>query len=171
MKVSYEHNHEGQAIKHEPDAIIYTTFEWLYPDLVDDAEIGGEPVGQGLGRLSVVLAPAGPVGGALVDAFLRLEGVLDGLVGEVVGAGGAEAVQDAVDGGVGGEDGAAEVGVDPELRLGGVAAGPGGGGGGGRRHLDGGREGGRLRAQPLAELLAEVVLRHCVRTYRENEMG
>uniref|UniRef100_A0A0E0CU59 Uncharacterized protein n=1 Tax=Oryza meridionalis TaxID=40149 RepID=A0A0E0CU59_9ORYZ len=90
-------------------------------DLIDDAHITVEPVRQGLWCVGIVVAAAGPVGGAVLDPIVWYERVLDGLVGEVVGAGGADALQDAVHGGAVGDEGAAEVGVDPVVPLEGLA--------------------------------------------------
>ena len=141
-------------------------FEWLQLDLLDEAEIGLEAIYEALGHGGVPLAAAGPVGGPVgLEVVDGLEGVLDGLVGEVVGAGGADAVDDAVPGLVGREEAVAEVRVHPvELLV--LGARPGGGvlvpacrgsGAGGGGDVDLG-EGGDLRAGPQALQLAELVV-------------
>ena len=140
-------------------------FEWLQLDLLDEAEIGLEAIYEALGGGGVPLATAGPVGGPVgLEAVDRLEGVLDGLVGEVVGAGGADAVDDAVPGLVGREEAVAEVHVHPVVPMELVVSARGGvlipacqGSGGGGGDVDLG-EGGELRAGPQALQLAELVV-------------
>jgi hypothetical protein len=144
------------------------TFERLYPYLINDTQIRVEPVCQALRLVGVVRAAAGPVGREVVHPVLRLERVLHALGGEIVGAGGADAVQDAVRGGLlGGDEGAAEVGVYPVVLLAapllGVLAGLGGARGGRRRSgdLDRAGEVGDLGAYPHAQALAEFVVDYC----------
>lgn len=146
--------------------ILSCTFEWLQLDLIDDAHITVEPVRQGLWCVGIVVAAAGPVGGAVLDPIVWYERVLDGLVGEVVGAGGADALQDAVHGGAVGDEGAAEVGVDPVVPLEGLALDAMAGFGVRRlrrrsAHLLRAGEIGDLRAYPQAYALAEFVLNNC----------
>lgn len=146
--------------------ILTCTFEWLQLDLIDDAHITVEPVRQGLWCVGIVVAAAGPVGGAVLDPIVWYERVLDGLVGEVVGAGGADALQDAVHGGAVGDEGAAEVGVDPVVPLEGLALDAMAGLGVRRlrrrsAHLLRAGEIGDLRAYPQAYALAEFVLNNC----------
>jgi hypothetical protein len=150
------------------------TFERLYPYLINDTQIRVEPVGQALRVVGVVRAAAGPVGRAVVHPVLRLERVLHALGGEIVGAGGADAVQDAGRGGLlGGDEGAAEVGVYPVVLLAApllcVLAGLGGARGGRRRSgdLDRAGEVGDLGAYPHAQALAEFVADYC----RHNTSG
>ena len=151
------------------------TFVRAHPDLINQAEIRGEPVGQALGGVGVVLAAAGPVRVAVVHPFMRHERVLHGLVGEEVGAGGADAAHDEVHGGLGGDEGAEEVGVGRVLPLAGpalsVLAGLGRGRGGRRRpgHHDRAGEAGGLRAYPPTQALAESVLDHCMRRGKTAE--
>lgn len=146
--------------------VLARTFVGAYPDLINEADIRGEPVGQGLGDVGVVLAAAGPVGVAVVHPLLRDERVLDGLVGEVVGAGGADAAHDELHGGFAGHERAGEVGEGRVLPLAGPVLGVLAGlGRGGRRragHHDRAGEGGGLRAYPPAQALAEFVLDHCM---------
>lgn len=144
-------------------SILKISFEWLQLDLIDDAHITVEPVRQGLWCVGIVVAAAGPVGGAVLDPIVWYERVLDGLVGEVVGAGGADALQDAVHGGAVGDEGAAEVGVDPVVPLEGLALDAMAGLGVRRlrrrsAHLLRAGEIGDLRAYPQAYALAEFVL-------------
>ena len=148
------------------------TFVGAHPDLINHAEVRGEPVGQALGGVGVVLAAAGPVRVAVVHPFMRHERVLHALVGEEVGAGGADAAHDEVHSGLGGDDRAGEVGVGRVLPLAGpalsVLAGLGRGRGGLRRrrrtgHHDRAGEAGGLRAYPPTQALAEFVLGHCMR--------
>ena len=140
----------------------------MYPDLIDNAQIRAQPVGQALRHVRVVLAPARPVGWTVTHHLPWIERVLHPLGRETVGARGTDAVQDAVHEGLGlgGDEGAAEVGVCPVILLG-VMAGP----GGGRRerwdrrrfaHLNRAGEAGDLRAYPQAEALAEFIGDNCI---------
>jgi hypothetical protein len=152
-------------------AVLARTFERAYPDLLDDAEIRGERVGQALGNIRVVLAAAGPVGGAEVNHVVRHERVLDGLVGEVVGAGGADAAHDEVRGGLAGDERAGEVGVGRVLPIAGPALGDLAGLARGVRrrrrrrrqsgHHDRAGEAGGLRTYLPAQVLAEFVHGDC----------
>ena len=140
------------------------TFEGLYPDLMNHAEIRAKPVCQALRGVGIVVAGAGPVGGAVIDPVPRVERVFYGLLGEIVGAGGPDAVQDAVHGGLGGDEGAPEVGVDDVVPVAGAGVGVAAGVGGGRRAGDDDRAGevGDLGAYPAAQGLAEFAVDHCM---------
>lgn len=133
----------------------------MYPDLIDNAQIRAESVGQALRHVRVVLAPARPVGWTVNHHLPWIECVLHPLGRETICARGTDAVQDAVHEGLGGDEGASEVGVYPVVLLG-VMAGP----GAGRRerwdrrrfaHLNRAGEAGDLGEYPQAEALAEFV--------------
>ncbi|EEC79564.1 hypothetical protein OsI_20697 [Oryza sativa Indica Group] len=139
-------------------------------DLIGDAHITVEPVRQGLWCVGIVVAAAGPVGGAVLDPIVWYERVLDGLVREIVGAGGADALQDAVHGGASGDEAAAEVGVNPVVPLEGLELDAMAGLGVRRyrwwlqrrsAHLLRPGEIGDLWAYPQAYALAEFVLNNC----------
>ena len=159
--------------------ILTCTFEWLQLDLIGDAHITVEPVRQGLWCVGIVVAAAGPVGGAVLDPIVWYERVLDGLVREIVGAGGADALQDAVHGGAVGDEGAAEVGVDPVVPLEGLELDAMAGLGVRRyrwwlqrrsAHLLRPGEIGDLWAYPQAYALAEFVLNNCPNQTNEKQI-
>ena len=102
----------------------------------------------------------------MIDPVPRVERVLYGLLGEIVGGGGPDAAEDEVHGGLGGDEGAPEVGVDDVVPVAGAGVGVAAGVGGGRRAGDDDRAGevGDLGAYPAAQGLAEFAVDHCMGT-------
>ena len=76
-----------------------------------------EPVYEVLGRGRIPVATAGPVGGPKLNEVHGLDGVLDGFHREVVGAGRADAMDDAVPWLVRREEAVGEVRVCPVIPV------------------------------------------------------
>ena len=128
--------------------------ERLHLDLIDEAEIRLEPVYEVLGRGRIPVATAGPVGGPKLNEVHGLDGVLDGFHWEVVGAGRADAVDDAVPWLVRREEAVGEVCGRPVVPVKLILACGTAGAEGDDVDV---REGGDLRAGPQALQLAELV--------------